>query len=95
VVGVASGAGDLRSALRLGTRPGEARVPVALTGRVYCKADAGLGPIELGDLLTTSSTEGHAMRVGDHALAAGAIIGKALAPLDEGQGLVPVLLTLQ
>jgi hypothetical protein len=95
VVGVASGAGDLRSALRLGTRPGEARVPVALTGRVYCKADAAHGPIDLGDLLTTSTTEGHAMRVEDRAAASGAIIGKALAPLEHGQGLVPVLLALQ
>ncbi|HEY1369266.1 MAG TPA: hypothetical protein VGF23_19230 [Gaiellaceae bacterium] len=95
VVGVASGAGSLRSALRLASRPDEGRVPVALTGRVYCKADAGHGPIVLGDLLTTSSTEGHAMRVRDHAAAAGAIVGKALGGLDEGRGLVPVLLALQ
>jgi hypothetical protein len=95
VIGVASGAGNLRSALRLATRPGEERVPVALTGRVYCKADAGHGAIALGDLLTTSSTEGHAMRVRDPAAAAGAIMGKALAPLDRGSGLLPVLLTLQ
>jgi hypothetical protein len=95
VVGVASGAGDLRSALRLGAKPGEDRVAVALTGRVYCKADAGYGPIGLGDLLTTSTTEGHAMRVADHAAAAGSIVGKSLCRLDEGRGLIPVLLTLQ
>jgi hypothetical protein len=95
VVGVASGAGDLRSALRLGAKPGEDRIPVALTGRVFCKADAAYGSITLGDMLTTSTTEGHAMRVDDHAAAAGAIIGKALAPLDDGRGLIPVLLTLQ
>ncbi len=95
VVGVASGAGNLRSALRLAARPGEGRVPVALTGRVYCKADAGHGPITLGNLLTTSTTEGHAMRVDDPAAAAGAIMGKALATLDDGRGLIPVLLTLQ
>lgn len=95
VVGVVSGAGNLRSAVRLAARPGEERVPVALTGRVYCKVDAGHGPITLGDLLTTSITEGHAMRVEDPAAAAGAIMGKALAPLKDGRGLIPVLLTLQ
>lgn len=95
VIGVASGAGNLRSALRLASRPGEGRVPVALVGRVYCKADAEHGPIALGDLLTSSTTEGHAMRVDDPATAAGAIMGKALAKLDQGRGLIPVLLTLR
>jgi hypothetical protein len=65
VIGVAAGAGGLPCALRLGTKPGEERVPVALAGRVYCKADAEHGAIALGDLLTTSATEGHAMRVDD------------------------------
>jgi len=95
VVGVASGAGAMRSALRLGAKAGDDRVPIGVTGRVYCKADAGHGSIALGDLLTTSATLGHAMRVDDHATAAGAIVGKALAPLDGGCGLIPVLLALQ
>jgi hypothetical protein len=95
VIGVASGAGSLRSALLLGTRPGETRVPVAVVGRAYCKADAGYGAISLGDLLTTSATEGHAMRVNDCDRATGAIIGKALAGLQHGKGLVPVLLALR
>jgi len=94
VIGVASGAGDYRPALRLGNRPGVGRVPVAVAGRVYCRADAGHGAIALGDLLSTSSTPGHAMSVADPAAAAGAILGKALAPLDYGTGLIPVLLTL-
>jgi hypothetical protein len=93
LVGVASGAGDLRPGLRLGTRPGKHRVPVALVGRVYCQADAGHGAIAAGDLLTTSTTVGHAMRVEEPASAVGAIIGKALAPLSRGTGLIPVLLT--
>jgi hypothetical protein len=95
VIGVAAGAGDLKPALRLGARPGERRVPVALVGRVYCKADADRGAIALGDLLTTSDTPGHAMRVDDPVAAAGAIMGKALAPLDSGRGLIPVVLTLR
>ncbi|GAA0948926.1 hypothetical protein [Virgisporangium aurantiacum] len=94
VVGVASGAGDFQPALRLASRPGGQRVPVAIAGRVYCRADAGHGPIGIGDLLTTSTTEGHAMRADDPVKAIGAIIGKALAPLDTGTGLIPVLLML-
>jgi hypothetical protein len=66
-----------------------------VAGRAYCKADAAHGAIGLGDLLTTSSTLGHAMRVADPAQAAGAIIGKALAKLERGTGLIPVLLALR
>jgi hypothetical protein len=35
------------------------------------------------------------MRVTDRARAMGAIIGKALAPLDAGEGQIPILVTLQ
>jgi hypothetical protein len=52
--------------------------PLALTGRVPCRVDASFGPIHVGDLLTTSPTAGHAMRVADRSQATGAIIGKAL-----------------
>ena len=69
--------------------------PVALSGRVYCWADASGGAIEPGDLLTTSATPGHAMKVTDHARAQGAIIGKAMTSLDRGTGLVLVLVSLQ
>ena len=68
---------------------------VALTGRVYVLADAGRDGIEPGDLLTTSDTPGHAMKVTDHAKAQGAILGKAMGRLKEGKGLVLVLVTLQ
>jgi hypothetical protein len=70
-------------------------VPVALMGKVYCKVDASYGPIRVGDLLTTSATPGHAMRATDRGLAFGAILGKALAGLEGGQALVPILVTLQ
>ena len=69
--------------------------PVALTGRVYCWADASNGSIQPGDLLTTSDIPGHAMKVTDYARAQGAIIGKAMSSLEEGEGLVLVLVTLQ
>ena len=48
-----------------------------------------------GDLLTTSATPGHAMKVADHGKAQGAILGKAMTVLAEGQGMVLVLVTLQ
>jgi len=68
---------------------------VALTGRVYCLVDASYGAIEPGDLLTTSDTAGHAMKVTNHTKAHGAIIGKAMTRLEQGKGLVLVLVTLQ
>jgi hypothetical protein len=95
VIGVAAGAGGLRSGLRLGTRPGVDRIPIAMAGRAYCMADATHGAIGLGDLLTTSTTHGHAMRVTDPAAAVGAVFGKALARLENGKGLIPVLLALR
>jgi hypothetical protein len=96
VAGVISGAGTYRSAIVLDRRPpAERRSPLALTGKVYCKVDARYGPVEVGDLLTTSATVGHAMRVGDPGRAFGATIGKALAPLRSGAGLVPILAALQ
>ena len=57
-------------------------MPVALVGKVYCKVDASYSPIEVGDLLTTSLTPGHAMKANDHVKAFGAVIGKALRRLD-------------
>ncbi len=68
---------------------------VALTGRVYVQADTENGPIHPGDLLTTSSTPGRAMKVTDHGRAQGAILGKAMSSLDDGSGMVLVLVTLQ
>jgi hypothetical protein len=91
VVGVVSGAGDFRTALRLGARRGEARVPVALVGRVHAQAVASNGPIAIGDLLVTSDVDGHAMRAPDEPRP-GTVLGKALGGLVDGAGLIPVLL---
>jgi hypothetical protein len=66
-----------------------------LLGKVYCKVDAGRGAIEIGDLLTTSPTPGHAMKADDPLKAFGAMLGKALGPLAEGRGLIPILIALQ
>jgi len=96
VAGVISGAGDYRPGMILDRRDSsQKRMPVALLGKVYCKVDAQYGSIEVGDLLTTSPTVGHAMKASNPALAFGAVIGKALRPLRCGQALVPVLIALQ
>jgi len=58
--------------------------------------DASAGAVRPGDLLTTSDTPGHAMKVLDHARATGAVIGKAMSSLESGErGLVLVLVNLQ
>jgi hypothetical protein len=96
VAGIVSGANGINTGIALhqeGTL--ESGQNVALTGRVYVHADASNGAINPGDLLTTSETPGHAMKVGDHAKAQGAILGKAMSGLKEGKGMVLVLVTLQ
>jgi hypothetical protein len=96
VAGVVSGAGGLRPGIVLHQRPeSRGRTTVALLGKVYCKVDAGFGPIAVGDLLTTSPTPGCAMKAAEPARAFGAVIGKALAALGEGRGLIPILVALQ
>lgn len=97
VVGVISGAGTYRPALILNRRGEnqELRQPIALIGKVYCKADATHGAIRAGDLLTSSPTPGHAMRATTKEQAFGAVLGKALGPLAAGRGLIPILVALQ
>jgi hypothetical protein len=73
----------------------DGKQPVALTGRVWAYCDARRNPIKPGDLLTTSATPGHAMRVINYRKAQGAIIGKAMTALKGGRGLVLVLVSLQ
>jgi len=96
VAGVVSGAGDYRPAIVLDRQCSQDnRLPVALTGKVCCKVDAQYSPIEVGDLLTTSPTPGHAMKAADPLKAFGSVIGKALRPWAAGQGLIPILIALQ
>ncbi len=96
VAGVISGAGDYKPGLILDKQASSNnRMPISLMGKVYCKVDASYGAIEVGDLLTTSSTPGHAMKTDDPLKAFGAVIGKALRSLKEGQGLIPILIALQ
>jgi hypothetical protein len=97
VAGVLSGAGGVKPGMMMGQTgtAADGQHPVALTGRVYCLVDADQGAIEPGDLITTSAMPGHGMKVSDHALAQGAIIGKAMTSLASGKGLVLVLVSLQ
>ncbi|HZM02908.1 MAG TPA: hypothetical protein VFC44_07775 [Candidatus Saccharimonadales bacterium] len=96
VAGILSGANGVHPGIQMqqeGTLEGGRNV--ALTGRVYVQADASNGPIKPGDLLTTSSAPGRAMKVTDHVRAQGAILGKAMTGLKAGKGMVLVLVTLQ
>jgi subtilisin family serine protease len=75
----------------LGLEPGE-RPLLALLGRVPVKATTESGPIRPGDLLTSASKPGYAMRCEDIHRCEGAIIGKALEALDKGEGVILILL---
>lgn len=93
VAGIISGAGGVKPGMLMGQKgtPADGQHPVALSGRVYAWADTSNGSIRPGDLLTTSSRPGHAMKATDHERAYGAVIGKAMSSLDEDTGLVLVL----
>jgi len=96
VAGIVSGANGINPGIALKQEGAlDQGRNVALSGRVYVKADASLGAIKPGDLLTTSDTPGHAMKVSHHTKSQGAILGKAMSALKEGTGLVLVLVTLQ
>lgn len=98
VAGVISGANGLQPGMVMkaeGDAHADGEHPVALTGRVWTRVDAGFGAVRPGDLLTTSPTAGHAMRADDAARRSGAVIGKAMTSLEDGRGLVLVLVSLQ
>jgi len=82
--------GDIKTGAASDTRP-----VLALAGTVPVKVTNEAGPIQTGDLLTTSSTPGFAMRCADRVACIGAILGKALEPLSTQTGVVRALVTLQ
>lgn len=98
VAGVISGANGLSPGMVMsaeGDPLADGTHHVALTGRVWCRADASGAAIEPGDLLTTSAVPGHAMKAEDAGRTFGAVIGKAMTPLAAGErGLVLVLVNL-
>lgn len=74
---------------------------IATTGRVKVHVTAANGPIRVGDLLSTSDKAGVAMKSlpidlgGTKIHRPGTLIGKALEPLESGEGEILVLLSLQ
>ena len=96
VAGILSGANGVNSGILLKQQGfNDGGENVALSGRVYALADASYGAIKPGDLLTTSDTPGHCMKVTEPARAQGTIIGKAMSSLENGKGMVLVLVSLQ
>ena len=79
----------------------ETWLPVALMGIVHVKVNNENGPIHPGDLLTTSTTMGHAMRAepvrinGIEIYPTGAILTKALEPLESGKAKIRALVTVR
>ncbi|HUE03357.1 MAG TPA: hypothetical protein VMR62_27590 [Bryobacteraceae bacterium] len=70
-------------------------VPLAVVGIVPCKVTTENGAIARGDMLVTSSRAGYAMKGTDRSRMLGAVVGKALEPLNKGTGVIQVLVTLQ
>jgi hypothetical protein len=77
--------------------PNENAFPVALCGRVPCKVVDENGAIRKGDLLTSSSIPGHAMRAqpidigGETFYRPGTIIGKAFEPMESASGVIEIV----
>jgi hypothetical protein len=94
---VVAGGGSYRPGLILDRDPDQTvpRAPISIMGKVSVRAEATQAPIRVGDLLTTSEVPGHAKAVTSPAEGAGAIIGKALTPLEHACGMVDMLISLQ
>lgn len=96
VAGIVSGANGIESGISMTQLdPPVAGRNVALSGRVYVRANVSGGAVEPGDLLTTSDVAGEAMKVTNYTRAQGAVLGKAMGGLASGSGLLLVLVTLQ
>jgi hypothetical protein len=72
-----------------------AEVPMAMVGIVPTKVSAENGPIEPGDLLVSATKPGYAMKGTDNGRLTGAVLGKALAPLRSGYGVIEVMISIQ
>lgn len=70
------------------------KIPLTVIGVVPVKVSAENGPIRPGDLLVASSIPGHATKAAPNPVV-GTVIGKALEGLDEGTGVIQMLVMLQ
>jgi hypothetical protein len=99
VAGIVSTAPGVTLGANVTGNKGEEQIAVA--GRVPCKVDATKAPIHAGDLLTTSDLPGHAMKAepievgGRTFYPSGIVLGKAMGTLENGTGVIEVLVTLQ
>ena len=79
----------------------ESEIPLAIAGIVPTKVTSERGPIKIGDLLTSSSTEGYAMKSEPAVInntkiySAGTILGKALEPMENKTVVIKVLIMLK
>ncbi len=72
------------------------KVPMGLVGVIPTKVTGENGPIQIGDLLVTSSTVGHAMKGAPEKLGFGMVLGKALESFDgNGAGVIQVLVNVK
>jgi hypothetical protein len=86
LIGIASGPSTVSAR-------GEHEAPVASSGIVEVRADAGYGEIRPGDLVVASPTPGHAMRAIE--VSPRTVVGKAIDPLVVGTGTIRVLILLR
>jgi len=71
------------------------RPVLAIAGRVPLQVTAENGSIQIGDLLVSSSTPGVAMKGSDEEACIGAVVGKAMEPLENGTGTIVVQVMLR
>ncbi len=95
VAGIISGANGIDPGMVMSQTGSiaDGEYPVSLTGRVFVYVSDEGGEIMPGDLLTTSSKPGFAMKATDNHKAIGATIGKAMSGVDEN-GFVLLLVNL-
>jgi len=73
----------------------DSRPVLAIAGRAPLQATTENGPIQIGDLLVSSSTPGVAMRGFDAEACVGTVVGKAMEPLENGEGIIVVQVMLR
>jgi|GEM_PF-7077811 len=88
---LAMGVVSTKPGMTLGNNNKSTRTTIALMGTVPVKATTQNGPIQPGDLLTTSPKPGYAMICKERSKCSRAIIGEALGSLEEGDGKVRIL----
>ena len=97
IVGVISGANGVKPGILMGQENTLAHGDelVTLSGRTYVKCNTSNGSIKVGDFITSSDIAGEGMRVTKVRKSRGAVIGKAMTTLEQGEGFILVLINLQ